>query len=41
MPKGHKVRGAPNCRNLLDALRAFDRDKGLKTALGEEFSQPI
>ncbi|MEE4187695.1 MAG: type III glutamate--ammonia ligase [Roseobacter sp.] len=37
--EGHKVRGAPKLPlNLLDALRAFDRDKGLKAALGEEFS---
>ncbi len=37
--EGHKVRGAPKLPlNMLDALRAFDRDKGLKTALGEEFS---
>ena len=37
--EGHKVRGAPKLPlNMLDALRAFDRDKGLKAALGEEFS---
>ena len=37
--QGHKVRGAPKLPlNMLDALRAFDRDKGLKTALGDEFS---
>ena len=37
--EAHKVRGAPKLPlNMLDALRAFDRDKGLKTALGEEFS---
>ena len=37
--EGHKVRGAPKLPlNMLDALRAFDRDKGLKTALGNEFS---
>ncbi len=37
--EGHKVRGAPKLPlNMLDALRAFDRDKGLKTALGDEFS---
>lgn len=36
---GHKVRGAPKLPlNLLDALRTFDKDKGLKLALGEEFS---
>jgi glutamine synthetase len=33
------VKGAPKLPlNLLDALRAFDKDKGLKSALGEEFS---
>ena len=37
--EGHRVRGAPKLPlNMLDALRAFDRDKGLKTALGDEFS---
>lgn len=37
--EGHKVRGAPKLPlNLLDALREFDRDKTLKTMLGEEFS---
>jgi glutamine synthetase len=37
--EGHKVRGAPKLPlNMLDALRAFDRDKGLKAAMGEEFS---
>ncbi len=37
--EGHKVRGAPKLPlNLLDALRAFDRDKALKSALGSEFS---
>jgi len=36
---GHKVRGAPRLPlNLLDALRAFDRDKVLKQVLGAEFS---
>ncbi|MDA8746877.1 type III glutamate--ammonia ligase [Litoreibacter sp.] len=36
---GHKVRGAPKLPlNMLDAMRAFDRDKELKTAMGEEFS---
>lgn len=34
-----KARGAPTLPlNLLDALRAFDRDKALKSALGAEFS---
>ena len=37
--EGYKVRGAPKLPlNMLDALRAFDRDKALKAALGEEFS---
>jgi len=37
--EGHKVRGAPKLPlNLLDALREFDKDKGLKAALGDEFS---
>ncbi|MGA9250990.1 MAG: type III glutamate--ammonia ligase [Roseobacter sp.] len=37
--EGHKVRGAPKLPlNMLDALRSFDRDKGLKSALGDEFS---
>ena len=37
--EAHKVRGAPKLPlNMLDALRAFDRDKGLKTALGDDFS---
>jgi len=37
--EGHKVKGAPKLPlNLLDALRAFEKDKGLKAALGEEFS---
>jgi glutamine synthetase len=37
--EGHKVRGAPKLPlNLLDALRAFDKDKDLKEALGAEFS---
>ena len=36
---GHKVKGAPKLPlNLLDALRAFDGDKGLKNALGDAFS---
>ncbi len=36
---GHKVRGAPRLPlNMLDALRAYDKDKGLKAAMGEEFS---
>ena len=37
--EGHRVKGAPKLPlNLLDALRFFDRDKGLKAALGTEFS---
>ncbi|MGX9356181.1 type III glutamate--ammonia ligase [Roseobacteraceae bacterium S113] len=37
--EGHKVRGAPKLPlNLLDALREYDKDKGLKAAMGEEFS---
>jgi glutamine synthetase len=36
---GHTVKGAPKLPlNLLDALREFDRDRTLKTMLGEEFS---
>lgn len=36
---GHTVKGAPKLPlNLLDALREFDKDKGLKAALGDEFS---
>ncbi|MEM7438420.1 MAG: type III glutamate--ammonia ligase [Pseudomonadota bacterium] len=38
--EGHKVRGAPKLPlNLLDALRMFNRDKELKAALGNEFSE--
>jgi glutamine synthetase type III len=37
---GHSVQNAPKLPlNLLDALRAFDRDKELKSALGDEFSE--
>ena len=37
--EGHKVRGAPKLPlNMLDALREYDKDKGLKAAMGEEFS---
>ena len=37
--EGHKVKGAPKLPlNLLDALRAFEKDKGLRAALGDEFS---
>ncbi len=36
---GHTVKGAPKLPlNLLDALREFDRDKTLKSMLGDEFS---
>ena len=37
--EGHKVRGAPKLPlNMLDALRAYDKAKGLKSAMGQEFS---
>jgi glutamine synthetase len=37
--EGHKVKGAPKLPlNLLDALRAFEKDRGLCSALGESFS---
>ena len=37
--EGHKVRGAPRLPlNLLDALREYDKNKGLKAAMGAEFS---
>lgn len=37
--EGHKVKGAPKLPlNLLDALRAYDKDKELKSAMGDEFS---
>ena len=37
--EGHKVRGAPKLPlNLLDALREFGKNKGLKAMLGDEFS---
>lgn len=36
---GHTVTDAPKLPlNLLDAIRNFDRDQGLKSALGDEFS---
>ena len=36
---GHTVTDAPKLPlNLLDALRAFDRDESLKQVLGKEFS---
>jgi glutamine synthetase len=38
--EGYKVRGAPKLPlNLLDALRNFDRDKGLKAAMGSDFAE--
>ncbi len=37
--EGHKVRGAPKLPlNMLDALRQYDKDKALKSAMGDEFS---
>jgi glutamine synthetase type III len=37
--EGHKVRGATRLPlNLLDALREFNKNKGLKSMLGDEFS---
>ncbi len=37
--EGHKVRGAPKLPlNMLDALRAYGRDKELKAAMGDDFS---
>lgn len=37
--EGHKVTGAPKLPlNLLDALREYDKDASLKSALGDEFS---
>jgi glutamate---methylamine ligase len=37
---GHKVRNAPRLpANLLDALRAFEKDKVLQAALGAPFSK--
>jgi glutamine synthetase type III len=37
--EGHKVRGAVKLPlNMLDALRAYDKDTVLKTAMGKEFS---
>ncbi|MDF1670663.1 MAG: type III glutamate--ammonia ligase [Roseovarius sp.] len=37
--EGHKVRGAPKLPlNMLDALRLYDKDKELKTMMGDEFS---
>ena len=37
--QGHLVKGAPKLPlNLLDALREYDKDKTLKSMMGEEFS---
>ncbi|MEM6888459.1 MAG: type III glutamate--ammonia ligase [Pseudomonadota bacterium] len=37
--EGHKAKSAPRLPlNLLDALRAFDKDRALKDAMGDEFS---
>ena len=37
--EGHTVTDAPKLPlNMLDAIRAFDADEGLKTALGDGFS---
>ena len=37
--EGHKVKGAPRLPlNMLDALRLFDKDKQLKSMLGDEVS---
>ena len=37
--QGHTVRGAPKLPlNMLDALRAYDKNKGLKEAMGKQFS---
>jgi glutamine synthetase len=38
--EGHRVRGAAKLPlNMLDALRAYDRDRTLKEAMGAEFSE--
>jgi glutamine synthetase len=37
--EGHKIRGGPKLPlNMLDAIREFDKNKDLKKALGDEFS---
>ena len=37
--EGHTVEGAPKLPlNMLDAIRAYDADAGLRAAMGEEFS---
>ncbi|MFC5738157.1 type III glutamate--ammonia ligase, partial [Sinirhodobacter huangdaonensis] len=37
--EGHRIEGAPKLPlNLLDAIRAYDADPGLKAAMGAEFS---
>ena len=38
--EGHKVRGAPKLPlNMLDAVRAYEKDKVLASTMGEEFSR--
>jgi glutamine synthetase len=38
--QGDKIKGAPKLPlNMLDALRAYDKDKELKEAMGNEFSE--
>ncbi|MDM8165502.1 type III glutamate--ammonia ligase [Roseovarius sp.] len=38
--EGHKVRGAPKLPlNMLDAIRTFNRDRELKSMMGEAFSE--
>ena len=38
--QGDKIKGAPKLPlNMLDALRAYDKDKELKKAMGNEFSE--
>ena len=38
--EGHKVKNAPKLPlNLLDALRAYDKDTTLKSMMGDDFSR--
>ncbi len=38
--EGHTISGAPKLPlNMLDAMREYDKDEGLKAAMGQEFSQ--
>ena len=38
--EGHKITDAPKLPlNMLDAMREYDKDEGLKAAMGEEFSR--